>query len=76
MCIATSIKGAVNMTKSEHAFTAAVLNLWVMTPLEVAYQLFCISAIYSRIHNSSKLSYKVATKLILCWELITEELYY
>ena len=52
MCIATSIKGAVNMTKSEHAFTAAVLNLWVMTPLGVKYQIFCISHILH--HNSQQ----------------------
>jgi hypothetical protein len=33
---------------------AAVLNLWVSTPLEVAYQISCIAAIHININNSSK----------------------
>jgi hypothetical protein len=40
-----------------------ILNVWVMTPLGLAYQLSCISNIYSTIHQSSKIySPEVAMK--------------
>jgi hypothetical protein len=32
-----------------------VINLWVVTPLRVAYQIYCISDIYITIHNSNKI---------------------
>jgi hypothetical protein len=33
-----------------------VLNMWVVTPLEVAYQISYISNIYIIIYNSSKIT--------------------
>ena len=53
---------------------SVVLNLWVVTPLGVSndpfigveYQISCISDIYVTIHNSIKISYEVAMKMILC----------
>lgn len=48
------------------------LNLWVATPLGLidllmgaAYQIYCISDIYIKSHNSSEVSYEVVRKTIL-----------
>lgn len=35
----------------------------------VAYDIFCMLDIYIRIHNSSRISYEVAKKIILQFEL-------
>lgn len=36
--------------------SAAVLNLWARIPLGVAYQVACISDIYTVTHNSGKIT--------------------
>ena len=35
---------------------SVLLNQWVMIPLWVPYQIFCISDIYIIIHNNSKIT--------------------
>jgi hypothetical protein len=45
---------------------AEVLNLWVTTPLGIAYYISCMSDIYITIQKSSKkYSYGVARKITL-----------
>ena len=50
-CLAHRLKSFKNILESR----AVVLNLWVVTPLEVAYLISCISDIYIMIHNSNKI---------------------
>ena len=38
---------------------------------EVTYQICCIPDIYITVHNSSKISYEVAMKIICNWGVIT-----
>ena len=42
ICITMSTKETIRMIKSGHLLIVAVLNLWVMTPLGVTYQISCI----------------------------------
>jgi hypothetical protein len=43
-------------TKKMAGVIAVFLNLWVMIPLGVKYQISCISGVYIMIHNSSKIT--------------------
>lgn len=49
---------------------SAVLNLWVHTPLGIAYHIFCISIICIKLHNSNKIMVMNSDEIIL-WLGIT-----
>lgn len=43
-------------------YKPVVLNIWVVTPTGIIYQIVCLSDTYTLIHPSSKISYKTVIK--------------